>query len=192
VEHRPTLSILRIVSRLLSGSPSLYDYHWALRHKRPPGPGTSLRSTLLQDLASTTTNGSRAVQSIKDSSSGLSRDHVLLDPAYTATNGSTAVCGHAPKHYSSRRRPPGPGDYTCKWPWPSRCIFSVIKFDSQSTHLLCFPRTGLLPSTTTRSQLHRWALRTYTSRQRVLISWKSFYYNSNKFIITLFILHMSP
>jgi hypothetical protein len=51
-----------------------------LRHKRPPGPGTSLRTTLLQ----------------KDSSSGLSRDHVLLDPAYTATNGSTAISGYAP------------------------------------------------------------------------------------------------
>jgi hypothetical protein len=32
----------------------------------------------------------------KDSSSGLLRDHVLLDPAYTATNGSTAVSGCTP------------------------------------------------------------------------------------------------
>jgi hypothetical protein len=30
-------------------------------------------------------------QATKDSSSGLLRDHVLLDPAYTATNGSTVV-----------------------------------------------------------------------------------------------------
>jgi hypothetical protein len=40
------------------------------------------------------TNGSRAIRSIKDSSSSLQRDHVLLDPAYMATNGSTDVSGH--------------------------------------------------------------------------------------------------
>jgi hypothetical protein len=66
------------------------------RCKQPPGPGTSLRTTLLQDPALTATNGSRAAQGVKDSSSGLSRDHVLLDPVYTATNGSTGVSGHAP------------------------------------------------------------------------------------------------
>jgi hypothetical protein len=32
----------------------------------------------------------------KDSSNGLLRDHVLLDPAYTATYGSTAVSGYRP------------------------------------------------------------------------------------------------
>jgi hypothetical protein len=36
------------------------------------------------------------LRATKDSSSGLLRDHVLLDPAYTATNGSTAVSGYAP------------------------------------------------------------------------------------------------
>jgi hypothetical protein len=36
-----------------------------LRHKRPPGPGTSLRTTLLQDPAFTATNGSRDAQSVK-------------------------------------------------------------------------------------------------------------------------------
>jgi hypothetical protein len=35
------------------------------RCKRPPGPGTSLRTTLLQDLALTATNGSRDTQSIR-------------------------------------------------------------------------------------------------------------------------------
>jgi hypothetical protein len=93
VEHRPALSILRIVSRLLSRSPSLYDYYWALRCKGPPGPSTILRTTLLQDPTSMATNGSRAVKSIKDSSSGLQREDVLLDPAYTATNGSIDVSG---------------------------------------------------------------------------------------------------
>jgi hypothetical protein len=93
MEYRPALSILRVVSQLLQGL-SLKNYSRALRRKRPPGPGTSLRTTLLQDPASTATNGSRAAQSVKDSSGGLSRDHVLLDPAYTATNRSTAVSGH--------------------------------------------------------------------------------------------------
>jgi hypothetical protein len=37
----------------------------------------------------------------KDSSSGLLRDHAFLDPAYTATNGSTAVSGCTPEHYSA-------------------------------------------------------------------------------------------
>jgi hypothetical protein len=78
-----------------SGGSSLHDSR-ALRCKQPSGPGTSLRTTLLQDPALTATNGSRAAQGVKDSSSGLSRDHVLLDQAYTATNGSTAVSGHAP------------------------------------------------------------------------------------------------
>jgi hypothetical protein len=32
----------------------------------------------------------------KDSSSGLLRDQVLLDPAHVATNGSTAVSGSTP------------------------------------------------------------------------------------------------
>jgi hypothetical protein len=32
----------------------------------------------------------------KDSSSGLLRDHVLLDPAYTDTYGSTVVRGYSP------------------------------------------------------------------------------------------------
>jgi hypothetical protein len=67
-----------------------------LCRKRPPGPGTSLRTTLLQDPLLTATKGSWAAQSEKESSSGLLKDHVLLDPAYTATNGSTAVSGYAP------------------------------------------------------------------------------------------------
>jgi hypothetical protein len=79
-----------------SGGSSLHDYSWDFHRKRPPGPGTSLRTTLFRDPALTATNGSRAADGVKDSSSGLSRDHVLLDPVYTATNRSTAVSGHAP------------------------------------------------------------------------------------------------
>jgi hypothetical protein len=44
----------------------------------------------------TATNGSRAALGVKDSSSGLSRDNVPLDPLYMATNGSTAISGHVP------------------------------------------------------------------------------------------------
>jgi hypothetical protein len=39
------------------------------------------------------------LRATKDSSSGLLRDHVLLDPAYTATNGSTVVSGYTPWHH---------------------------------------------------------------------------------------------
>jgi hypothetical protein len=92
MEHRPALSILHVVST----TPGVQVY------TATPGPfvASGLRVQalvsgllLLQDLASTVTNGSRAAQSIKDSSGGLQRDHALLDPAYTATNGSTTVSG---------------------------------------------------------------------------------------------------
>jgi hypothetical protein len=46
------------------------------------------RSWLLTDLG--------LLRATKDCSSDLLKDHVLLDPTYTATNGSTAVSGHAP------------------------------------------------------------------------------------------------
>jgi hypothetical protein len=49
------------------------------------------RSRRLTDL--------RLLKATKDSSSGLLKDHVLLDPTYTATNGSTAVSGYAPYHH---------------------------------------------------------------------------------------------
>jgi hypothetical protein len=67
-----------------------------LRCKRPPGPGTSLRTTLLQNTAHAATYGSWVATSDKDSSSGLLRDHVLLDPAYTATYVSIVVSGYSP------------------------------------------------------------------------------------------------
>jgi hypothetical protein len=46
-------------------TPSLSTTLRPLRCKRPPGPGTSLRTTLLQDLALTATNGSWVAQSVK-------------------------------------------------------------------------------------------------------------------------------
>jgi hypothetical protein len=48
----------------------------------------------------------------KDSSSGLPRDQILLDPAHAATNGSTAVSGWYALALPSRKRPSGPGDYS--------------------------------------------------------------------------------
>jgi hypothetical protein len=47
------------LSTTLGGS-SLHDYSRILRCKRPSGPGTSLRATLLRDPALTATNGTRA------------------------------------------------------------------------------------------------------------------------------------
>jgi hypothetical protein len=55
---------------------SLHDYSWATRCKWHFSPGTSLRTTLLQDPTSAATNGSMAAQSTEDSSGGL-QDHVL-------------------------------------------------------------------------------------------------------------------
>jgi hypothetical protein len=75
MEHRPTLSILHVVVRLLYGSKST-QLLWAPCCKRPFGLGTGLQTTLLQDLVSTATNGSWASQSTEDSSGSL-QDHVL-------------------------------------------------------------------------------------------------------------------
>jgi hypothetical protein len=49
-----------------TGGSSLYDYSRPLRRKRPPGLGTSLRTTPLQDPAHAATNGSWAATSDKE------------------------------------------------------------------------------------------------------------------------------
>jgi hypothetical protein len=64
VEYRPALSILRLVYQLPWGLKST-RLQKPLRCKRPPGPGTSLRTTLFQDPASKATNGSWATPSDK-------------------------------------------------------------------------------------------------------------------------------
>jgi hypothetical protein len=71
------------------------------------------RSRLLTDL--------RLLRATKDSSSGLSRDHVLLDPAYTATNGSTALSCYAPLHHLAVGILRVLATTLVKRPWPSRC-----------------------------------------------------------------------
>jgi hypothetical protein len=51
----------------------------------------------------------------KDSSCGLLRDHVLLDPAYTATFGYFRIYCYKRLHalaLLSRRQPPSPSDYS--------------------------------------------------------------------------------
>jgi argonaute-like protein implicated in RNA metabolism and viral defense len=63
VDHRPTLSILRLVYTTTPGTQVYTTTQRPLRCKRPPGPGTSLRTTLLQDPALTATNGSWAAPS---------------------------------------------------------------------------------------------------------------------------------
>jgi hypothetical protein len=96
VEYRPALSILRLVSRLPWGlkSARLLQDPFAVSGLRVQAPVSGLlyskiqRSRLLTDLG--------LLRATKDSSNGLLRDHVPLDPAYMATNGSTDVSGYAP------------------------------------------------------------------------------------------------
>jgi hypothetical protein len=96
VEYRPALSILRLVSRLPWGlmSARLLQDTFAVSGLQVQALVSGLlyskiqRSRLLTDLG--------LLRATNDSSSGLLRDHVLLDPAYTATNGTTAVSGYAP------------------------------------------------------------------------------------------------
>jgi hypothetical protein len=96
VEYRPALSILCLVSRLPWGlkSAQLLQDPFAVSSLRVQALVSGLlyskiqRSGLLTDL--------ELLRATKDSSSGLLRDHVLPDPAYTTTNGSTAVSGYAP------------------------------------------------------------------------------------------------
>jgi hypothetical protein len=90
------MSILRLVSRLTWGlkSARLLQDPFAVSGLLVQAPASGLpysmiqRSRLLTDL--------RLLRATKDTSSGLLKDHALLDLAYTATNGSTAVSGYAP------------------------------------------------------------------------------------------------
>jgi hypothetical protein len=95
MEYQPALLILRLVSRLPWGlkSARLLQDPFAVSGLRVQALVSGLlyskvqRSRLLMDLG--------LLRALKDSNSGLLRDHVLLDPAYTATNRSTAVSGYA-------------------------------------------------------------------------------------------------
>jgi hypothetical protein len=96
VQYRPALSILHLVSRLPWGlkSARLLQDPFAVSDLRVQALVSGLlyskiqRSQLLTDLG--------LLRAIEDSSSSLLKDHVLLDPAYTATNGSTTVSDYAP------------------------------------------------------------------------------------------------
>jgi hypothetical protein len=65
VERRPTLSVLRLVYTTTLGAQVYTIASRPLRCKRPPGPGTSLRTTPLQDPAHAATYGSWAATSDK-------------------------------------------------------------------------------------------------------------------------------
>jgi hypothetical protein len=96
VEYRLALSILHLISRL----------PWGLKPARLLQDPFAVSGPQVQELVSgllyskiqrsqlLTNLG--LLRATKDSSSGLLKDHVLLDPAYAATNGSTAVNGYAP------------------------------------------------------------------------------------------------
>jgi hypothetical protein len=96
MEYRLALSILRLVSQLPWGlkSARLLQDPFAVIGLWVQALVSGLlyskiqRSRLLTDLG--------LLRVTKDSSSVLLKDHVLLDPAYTATNRSAVVCGYAP------------------------------------------------------------------------------------------------
>jgi hypothetical protein len=96
MEYRPALSILCLVSRLPWGfkSARLLQDSFTVSGLWVQAPVSGLLHSKIQRLRLLTDLG--LLRASKDSSSGLSRDHVLLDPAYTATNGSTAVRGYVP------------------------------------------------------------------------------------------------
>jgi hypothetical protein len=112
VERRPALSVLRLVytttlglkSTRLHKDPSAVSclrvralvsgLLFAVRGLRVQALVSGLLLTRIQLMRLPTDPGLQ--QATKDSSSGLLRDHVPLDPAYTATYGSTAVSGYSP------------------------------------------------------------------------------------------------
>jgi hypothetical protein len=65
VEYRPALLILCLVYTTTLGAQVYTTTQRPLHRKRPPGLGTSLRTTLPQDPALTATNGSWAAPSNK-------------------------------------------------------------------------------------------------------------------------------
>jgi hypothetical protein len=87
-----------VLTQVYTTTPTPHHRKW------PPGPGSSLRTSPLQAPAYTATYGPYAATSVKDSSSGLLRDHPprsslhgylrIYDPAYTAIYGSTAASGY--------------------------------------------------------------------------------------------------
>jgi hypothetical protein len=96
VEHRPALSILRLVYTTTPGAPVYTTTHdpFAVSGLRVQAPVSGLLYSTTQPARLLT--GPRLQRATKDSSSGLLRDQVLLDPAHAATNGSTAVSGCTP------------------------------------------------------------------------------------------------
>jgi hypothetical protein len=96
VEYRPTLLIVRLVSRLPWGlkSARLLQDPFVVSGLRVQALVSGLLYSKIQRSQLLTDHG--LLRATKDSRSGLLRDHVLLDPAYTATNGSTAVSDYGP------------------------------------------------------------------------------------------------
>jgi hypothetical protein len=65
VERRPALLVLRLVYTTTLGAQVYMTASRPLRRKRPPGPGTSLRTNPLQNPAHAATYGSWAATSDK-------------------------------------------------------------------------------------------------------------------------------
>jgi hypothetical protein len=90
------VSILRLVYRLPWGlkSTRLLRNPFAVSDLRVQALVSGLLYSKIQRLRLLTDLG--LLRATKDSGSGLLRDHVLLNPVYTATNRSTAVSGYTP------------------------------------------------------------------------------------------------
>jgi hypothetical protein len=86
MEYRAALSILRLVSRLPWGlkSARLLQDPFAVSGPRVQALVSGILYSKIQHSRLLTDLG--LLRATKDSGSGLLKDHVLLDPAYTATN----------------------------------------------------------------------------------------------------------
>jgi hypothetical protein len=73
---------------------SLHQDPYAVSGFRVEAPASGLLLSKIQPMRLVTDPGLR--RATKDSSSSLLRDHVLINPAYMATNGSTVVNGYTP------------------------------------------------------------------------------------------------
>jgi hypothetical protein len=96
VERRPTLSVVRLVYTTTPRfkSTRLHQDPSAVSGLRVQAPVSGQLPSRIQPARLPTDPGLR--RATKDSSSGLLRDHVPQDPAYTATYRSTAVSGYSP------------------------------------------------------------------------------------------------
>jgi hypothetical protein len=158
VERRPTLSVLRLVYTTTLGAqvyattqdPSTVSglrvqapvSGLLLRYKRPPGPGTSLRTTPIQNPAHAATYGSWAATSDKGlKQRSTERPCTSRSSLYGYLRIYCCKRLHA-LALLSRRRPLGPSDYSVTTALATQVYFFSNKFDCSSTVLLSSSLNG--------------------------------------------------